>query len=77
MTWEDYEADLELRLADLHKRIQRGAYRPQPSRRRTYIPKADGKQRPLAIATVTSNCTSLQPAFGFGGSNPSLSPSAR
>ncbi|WP_352812539.1 reverse transcriptase domain-containing protein [Mesorhizobium sp. M0293] len=51
MTWEDYEADLELRLADLHKRIQRGVYRPQPSRR-TYIPKADGKQRPLAIAAL-------------------------
>ncbi|WP_442868780.1 reverse transcriptase domain-containing protein [Bradyrhizobium sp. CCBAU 21362] len=51
MTWEDYEEDLEPRLADLHKRVQRGAYRPQPSRR-TYIPKADGKQRPLAIAAL-------------------------
>jgi len=51
VTWEDYEADLELRLADLHGRVQRGAYRPQPSRR-TYIPKADGKQRPLAIAAL-------------------------
>ncbi|WP_442869763.1 group II intron reverse transcriptase/maturase, partial [Bradyrhizobium sp. CCBAU 11361] len=51
MTWEDYEKDLEPRLADLHKRVQRGAYRPQPSRR-TYIPKADGKQRPLAIAAL-------------------------
>ncbi|MGH8256392.1 MAG: group II intron reverse transcriptase/maturase, partial [Steroidobacteraceae bacterium] len=49
--WEDYEADLEPRLADLHGRVQRGAYRPQPSRR-TYIPKADGKQRPLAIAAL-------------------------
>ncbi|MBO0866332.1 MAG: group II intron reverse transcriptase/maturase [Mycobacterium sp.] len=39
------------RLADLHGRVQRGAYRPQPSRR-TYIPKADGKQRPLAIAAL-------------------------
>ncbi len=51
MTWQDYEADLEFRLGDLHKRVQRGAYRPQPSRR-TYIPKADGKQRPLAIAAL-------------------------
>jgi group II intron reverse transcriptase/maturase len=51
MTWRDYEADLELRLEDLHGRVQRGAYRPQPSRR-TYIPKADGKQRPLAIAAL-------------------------
>jgi RNA-directed DNA polymerase len=51
MTWQDYEEDLEPRLADLHKRVQRGTYRPQPSRR-TYIPKADGKQRPLAIAAL-------------------------
>ena len=51
MTWKDYEADLEPRLRELHKRVQRGAYRPQPSRR-TYIPKADGKQRPLAIAAL-------------------------
>jgi group II intron reverse transcriptase/maturase len=51
MTWQDYEEGLEPRLADLHKRVQRGAYRPQPSRR-TYIPKADGKQRPLAIAAL-------------------------
>src|SRR6266446_3076109 len=47
VTWQDYEADLEPRLADLHARVHRGAYRPLPSRRR-YIPKADGRQRPLA-----------------------------
>jgi RNA-directed DNA polymerase len=51
MTWTDYEADLEPKLADLHGRVHRGAYRPQPSRR-TYIPKADGRQRPLAIAAL-------------------------
>ena len=51
LTWPDYEADLELHLADLHARVQRGAYRAQPSRR-TYIPKADGKQRPLAVAAL-------------------------
>ena len=51
MTWEDYEVDLEPRLTDLHGRVHRGAYRPQPSRR-TYIPKADGKRRPLAIAAL-------------------------
>ena len=51
ITWQDYELDLEPRLEDLHGRVHRGAYRPQPSRR-TYIPKADGKQRPLAIAAL-------------------------
>ncbi|WP_287347173.1 reverse transcriptase domain-containing protein [Mesorhizobium sp.] len=51
MMWQDYEADLEPRLVDLHKRVHRGAYRPQPSRR-TYIPKADGKRRSLAIAAL-------------------------
>jgi RNA-directed DNA polymerase len=51
VTWQDYEADLEPRLADLHARVHRGAYRPLPSRR-TYIPKADGRQRPLAIAAL-------------------------
>jgi group II intron reverse transcriptase/maturase len=51
VTWQDYEADLERNLADLHDRVHRGAYRPQPSRR-TYIPKADGRKRPLAIAAL-------------------------
>jgi len=51
MTWREYEAELEPRLADLHGRVHRGAYRPQPSRR-TYIPKADGHERPLAIAAL-------------------------
>ena len=51
VTWDDYEAELEPRLADLHGRIHRGAYRPQPSRR-VYIPKADGRERPLAIAAL-------------------------
>src|SRR5262245_15673479 len=51
VTWQDYEADLEPSLEDLHGRVHEGAYRPQPSRR-TYIPKADGRQRPLAIAAL-------------------------
>ena len=51
MTWDAYVTDLEPRLEDLHGRIHRGAYRPQPSRR-TYVPKADGRQRPLAIAAL-------------------------
>jgi len=51
VTWQDYEAELEPRLRDLHERVHRGAYRPQPSRR-TLIPKADGKHRPLAISAL-------------------------
>ncbi len=51
VTWEDYAGDLEPRLIDLHGRVHRGAYRAQPSRR-VHIPKADGKQRPLAIAAL-------------------------
>ena len=53
VTWQEYETDLEDRLMDLHSRVHRGAYRAQPSRR-VYIPKADGRQRPLGIPTVFS-----------------------
>ena len=51
VTWQEYEAGLEDRLADLHSRVHRGAYRAQPSRR-VYIPKADGRQRPLGVAAL-------------------------
>jgi RNA-directed DNA polymerase len=51
VTWQDYDADLERNLEDLHARVHRGAYRALPSRRR-YIPKADGRQRPLAVAAL-------------------------
>ena len=51
LTWTDYEADLERKLEDLHERVQRGAYRALPSRR-VYIPKPDGRQRPLAVAAL-------------------------
>jgi len=50
-TWVDYELNLEGNLEDLHARIHRGAYRALPSRR-VYIPKPDGRQRPLAVAAV-------------------------
>jgi RNA-directed DNA polymerase len=49
--WQQYEEGLEARLAELHGRIHRGAYRAQASRR-VYIPKADGRQRPLGIASL-------------------------
>src|ERR1041385_240389 len=51
LVWKDYGADLERRLEDLHDRFQRGAYRPLPSRR-VYIPKPDGRKRPLAVAAL-------------------------
>src|SRR5713226_1053522 len=51
LTWKVYEADLERNLEDLHDRVQRGAYRALPSRR-VYIPKPDGRQRPLAVAAL-------------------------
>lgn len=51
MTWRDYGEDIERRLEDLHGRIHRGAYRAQPSRR-TFMPKPDGRARPLGIATL-------------------------
>jgi RNA-directed DNA polymerase len=51
VTWQEYETGLEGRLVDLHNRVHRGAYRAQPSRR-VYIPKADGRQRPLGIAAL-------------------------
>jgi RNA-directed DNA polymerase len=49
--WKEYEAGLEDRITDLHRRIHRGAYQAQPSRR-VYIPKADGRQRPLGVAAL-------------------------
>jgi group II intron reverse transcriptase/maturase len=51
VTWSDYERDFEARLADLHSRIHRGSYHPLPSRR-TWIPKGDGRKRPLGIASL-------------------------
>ena len=49
--WREYEDGLETRLAELKDRIHRGAYRAQPSRR-IYIPKADGRQRPIGMAAL-------------------------
>jgi retron-type reverse transcriptase len=51
VTWQEYEQGLEDRIADLHSRIHRGAYRAKPSRR-SWIPKPDGRQRPLGIAAL-------------------------
>jgi group II intron reverse transcriptase/maturase len=51
VTWHDYGLELEDNLEDLHARVHRGSYRAKPSRR-TFIPKPDGRQRPLGIAAL-------------------------
>jgi len=51
VTWAAYGEDLEANLQDLHRRLHAGSYRARPSRR-AYIPKADGRQRPLGIAAL-------------------------
>ncbi len=51
VTWLDYGADLEANLRDLHARVHRGSYRARPSRR-VFIPKADGRLRPLGVAAL-------------------------
>ncbi len=50
-TWGEYETDLEVKLTRLHGQVHQGTYRAQPSKR-AYIPKADGRQRPLGIAAL-------------------------
>src|SRR5215472_12637752 len=51
VTWKAYGENLEVNLQDLHRRLHSGAYRAKPVRR-TYIPKADGRQRPLGVASL-------------------------
>jgi RNA-directed DNA polymerase len=51
ITWRDYGLDLEANLLDLHARVHRGAYRARPTRR-VFIPKADGRLRPLGVAAL-------------------------
>ena len=51
VTWRDYGADLEANLSDLHARVARGAYRASPTRR-VFIPKPDGRLRPLGVASL-------------------------
>jgi len=58
VTWEDYRRDLETNLPDLSARLKRGAYRAKPVRR-AYIPKADGRQRPLGVTTLEDKLVQL------------------
>jgi retron-type reverse transcriptase len=57
VTWTEYETGLGERLKDLHS-VHQGTYRAQPSKR-TYIPKADGRQRPLGIAALEDKIVQL------------------
>ena len=50
-TWQHYGEDLEGNLQELCTRLKRGAYRAKPVRR-VYIPKADGRQRPLGVTAL-------------------------
>jgi RNA-directed DNA polymerase len=51
ISWQQYEQGLEARLIELHGRVHRGTYRAQASRR-VYIPKTDGRQRPLGVTSL-------------------------
>jgi RNA-directed DNA polymerase len=51
VNWKEYGRGLESNLKDLHARLHRGAYRAKPSRR-VFIPKADGRFRPLGVAAL-------------------------
>lgn len=51
VTWREYGEGLEERLVDLHDRIHGGRYRAKPSKRE-WIPKPDGRQRPIGIAAL-------------------------
>jgi hypothetical protein len=63
VTWSDYEVNVEANIKDLHDRIHRGAYRAEPSRR-VWIPKPDGRQRPLGVVTDASG-THTDACFGL------------
>ena len=60
VTWTEYETGLDGRLVDLHSRVHRGAYRAQPSRR-IYLPKPDGRQRPIGIAALEDKIVQQAP----------------
>ena len=49
--WHDYEKDVLTRIKDLHQRLQSGRYKAKPVKR-IWIPKANGKQRPIGITAI-------------------------
>src|SRR4030095_4202968 len=63
VTWDEYAASLDANIGDRRRRVMRGGYRAKPSRRQ-YIPKPDGRQRPLGIAALEDKI--VQRAIGAG-----------
>ena len=57
VTWQAYGENLEEKLKELHDKVHRGSYRAHPARR-TYIPKADGSQRPRRFSRPSTRRTS-------------------
>ena len=75
--FEDIEKyGVERWLDELSEELKSRTYRPQPVRR-VYIPKPDGKQRPLGVPTASANCTGAQIAFRMGGNPPSVPSASR
>jgi group II intron reverse transcriptase/maturase len=62
VTWKEYGQGLEERLVDLHARVHSGRYRAKPSKR-IYLPKPDGKQRPIGMAAMEDKI--VQQAVGW------------
>ncbi len=63
-TWRHYGEELERNLQDLSERLKRGAYRAKPVRR-VYIPKADGRQRPLGVTALEDKIAQRAAVDGF------------
>ena len=76
-SFEDIEEyGVERWLDELAEELRNRTYQPRPVRR-VYIPKPDGKQRPLGVPTASANCTGAQIAFRMGGDPPSVPPASR